>query len=335
MPYDGRPMPTDDDTPALLTEGLGFDYGPERVLDGVDLTVRPGEVFAILGPNGGGKTTLFRILATLLRPARGRAAVFGCDLEQEAPQARRALGVLFQAPAIDRLLTVQENMDLQGALYGLRGRGLASEREILLGRFGLEAKRGARAGTLSGGMQRRLEIAKCLLHRPRLLLLDEPSTGLDPQARAALWTALLDLARGSGTTVAFTTHLLDEADRASRVAILDRGRIVALGEPERLKAEIGRQVLSITPLSAAEEAEPLRAEIERLAGCAARVVEGRILVDAPDAPRLVPSLSERLGARIAAITIARPTLFDVYLRRTGRGFSAESPGAWTGHGDAA
>jgi len=328
-------MRMDDGTPALRTEGLGFDYGRERVLDGVDLDVRPGEVFAILGPNGGGKTTLFRILATLLRPARGRAAVFGHDLEREAAQARRALGVLFQAPAIDRLLTVRENLDLQGALYGLRGRALASERDMLVSRFGLDAKQGTRAGTLSGGMQRRLEIAKSLLHRPRLLLLDEPSTGLDPQARAALWSVLLDLARGSGTTVAFTTHLLDEADHASRVAILDRGRIVALGEPEALKAEIGRQVLQITPLGSAEGDEPLRAEIERIAGCATRAVEGRILVDAPDGARLVPILSERLGARIAAITVARPTLFDVYLRRTGRGFAAESPAEWTGQGDAA
>jgi ABC-2 type transport system ATP-binding protein len=335
MPYDDRLMRTDDGTQALFAEGLGFDYGRERVLDGVDLAVRSGEVFAILGPNGGGKTTLFRILATLLRPARGRAAVFGHDLGREAAQARRALGVLFQAPAIDRLLTVRENMDLQGALYGLRGKALASRRDDLLGRFGLDAKKGARAGTLSGGLQRRLEIAKCLLHRPRLLLLDEPSTGLDPQARAALWSTLLDLARVSGTTVAFTTHLLDEADRASRVAILDRGRIVALGEPEHLKAEIGRQVLQVTPLPSAEDAEPLRAEIERIAGCAARAVEGRILVESPDGPRLVPVLSERLGPRIASITVARPTLFDVYLRRTGRGFTTDSPAERTGQGDAA
>ncbi|HYV18543.1 MAG TPA: ATP-binding cassette domain-containing protein [Verrucomicrobiae bacterium] len=311
------------DQPALLTEGLGFDYGRERALDGVDLAVRPGELFAILGPNGGGKTTLFRILATLLRPRRGRASMFGHDVARDPAAARRLLGVLFQAPAIDRLLTVRENLDLQGALYGLRGRGLAAGRDALLLRFGLEAKATARAGTLSGGLQRRLEIAKALLHRPRLLLLDEPSTGLDPRARAALWSALDDLARASGTTVVFTTHLLEEADRAHRVAILDRGRIVAIGEPEGLKAEIGRQVLAIAPEPRAQDEEELRREIERLAGVAARLVEGRILVEAEDSAALVPLLSRALGGRIAAMTVARPTLFDVFLRRTGRGFEPD------------
>jgi ABC-2 type transport system ATP-binding protein len=307
----------------LLTEGLGFDYGRERALDGVDLAVRPGELFAILGPNGGGKTTLFRILATLLPPGRGRASIFGHDLVREPAAARRLLGVLFQAPAIDRLLTVRENLDLQGALYGLGGRALAADRESLLTRFGLEAKCSARAGTLSGGMQRRLEIAKSLLHRPRLLLLDEPSTGLDPKARAALWSALDDLARASGTTVAFTTHLLEEADRAHRVAILDRGRIVALGEPETLKAEIGRQVLAIAPEPRAADGDALRQEIERLAGVAARLVEGRILVEAENGAALVPMLASALGGRIASLTVARPTLYDVFLRRTGHGFEPD------------
>jgi ABC-2 type transport system ATP-binding protein len=311
------------DQPALHTEGLGFDYGREWALDGVDLAVRPGELFAILGPNGGGKTTLFRILATLLKPRRGRASIHGHDVARDPAAARRLLGVLFQAPAIDRLLTVRENLDLQGALYGLRGRSLAAEREALLARFELEAKAGARAGTLSGGLQRRLEIAKALLHRPRLLLLDEPSTGLDPRARAALWSALDDLARASGTTVVFTTHLLEEADRAQRVAILDRGRIVALGEPEALKAEIGRQVLAIAPEPHAPDAEDLRREIERVTGVAARLVEGRILVEAEDSAALVPILSRALGGRIAAMTVARPTLFDVFLRRTGHGFEPD------------
>ncbi len=320
---------------ALLTEGLGFDYGRERALDGVDLAVRPGELFAILGPNGGGKTTLFRILATLLKPGRGRASIFGHDVARHPAAARRLLGVLFQAPAIDRLLTVRENLDLQGALYGLRGRALAAERDALLARFGLEAKATARAGTLSGGLQRRLEIAKALLHRPRLLLLDEPSTGLDPRARAALWSALDDLARAAGTTVVFTTHLLEEADRAHRVAILDRGRVVALGEPEALKADIGRQVLAIAPEPHAQ-ADELRGAIERIAGVAARLVEGRILVEAEDSAALVPVLSRALGERIAAMTVARPTLFDVFLRRTGHAFAPdEGTALWRDRGDAA
>jgi ABC-2 type transport system ATP-binding protein len=330
-------MPETRDQPAILAEGLGFDYGRERALDGVDLRVRPGELFAILGPNGGGKTTLFRILATLLRPARGRAAVFGHDLARDPAAARRLLGVLFQAPAIDRLLTVRENLDLQGALYGIGGPALRADRDALLRRFGLEAKSAARAGTLSGGMQRRLEIAKSLLHRPRLLLLDEPSTGLDPKARAELWSALEDLARASGATVAFTTHLLDEADRAHRVAILDRGRIVALGEPEALKSEVGRQILQVAPGPREGDAEGLRAEIERIAGAAARVVEGRILIEGRDSAALVPVLAGALGERVVAITVARPTLFDVFLRRTGRGFEPDEAAAdpFRGRGDAA
>ena len=319
----------DTPVPAIRAEGLAFDYGEGRALDGVDLEVAAGERFAILGPNGGGTTTLFRILATLLKPARGRAAIFGHDLATSPAQVRAALGVVFQAPAVDRLLTVRENLDLQGALYGLRGATLRQERDLLLERFGLADRVATRAGSLSGGLMRRLEIAKSLLHRPRLLLLDEPSTGLDPEAREALWRILDDQARRDGTTVAFTTHLLDEGDRSDRVAILDRGRVVALGRPEALKAEVGRQVLVVTPRAAGPGEEPdgrLPAEIERLAGRPARQAEGRILLEAPDGARLVPLLAESLGDRIAGISLARPTLFDVFLRRTGRRFAATSEG---------
>ncbi|HZN02163.1 MAG TPA: ATP-binding cassette domain-containing protein [Candidatus Polarisedimenticolia bacterium] len=318
---------------AIRAEGLAFDYGRERGLDGVDLEVAAGERFAILGPNGGGKTTLFRILATLLKPARGRAAIFGHDVATSADAVRRALGVVFQAPAVDRLLTVRENLDLQGALYGVRGAALQREREALLDRFGLADRFRARAGTLSGGLLRRLEIAKALLHRPRLLLLDEPSTGLDPQARADLWQALDDQTRRDGTTVAFTTHLLDEGDRSDRVAILDRGRVVALGTPDALKAEIGRQVLVVAVEAPGDPG--LRAEVERLTGHPAREAEGRILLDAPDGARLVPLLSEALGGRIGGISLSRPTLFDVFLRRTGHRFDAAPPQDFRGAGDAA
>ena len=323
--------------PAIGTRGLAFDYKDGPALDGVDLEVAPGERFAILGPNGGGKTTLFRILATLLRPSRGRATIFGHDVATAPGAVRAALGVVFQAPAVDRLLTVRENLDLQGALYGLRGARLRDERDRLLERFGLVDRARARAGSLSGGLMRRLEIAKALLHRPRLLLLDEPSTGLDPQARDALWRTLDEQARRDGTTVAFTTHLLDEGDGADRVAILDRGRVVALGSPEGLKEEIGSQVLVVTPQRAGHGEAPdlrLAAEIERLSGHAARDAEGRILVEAPDPARLVPILAESLGDRIAGISLSRPTLFDVFLRRTGRRFDA-APSEGFRTGDAA
>ena len=323
---------------AIRAEGVSFEYGRQTALDAVDLEVAPGERFAILGPNGGGKTTLFRILATLLKPSRGRAAILGYDVARDPAPARAALGVVFQAPAIDRLLTVRENLDLQGALYGLRGAGLARERDALLERFGLAARSGARAATLSGGLVRRLEIAKALLHRPRLLLLDEPSTGLDPQARADMWRSIDAQARRDGTTVAFTTHLLDEGDRSGRVAILDRGRVVATGRPEDLKAEVGRQVLVVTPRPHDPDGAPdagLRAEVERVAGIPAREAEGRILLDTLDGAGLVPRLTAALEGRIAGISLSRPTLFDVFLRRTGHRFDAEPLEGFRGAGDAA
>src|SRR5438552_1768384 len=208
---------------SVSVQGLAHDYGERRVLRGLDFTVPEGEIFGLLGPNGGGKTTLFRILATLLRPTAGRALVMGHDVALEPDEVRRRIGVVFQSPALDRVLTVRENLEVHGRLYGLSGRGLRGAAEEMLRRVRLLDRADDRVGTLSGGLMRRAEIAKGLLHRPRLLLMDEPSSGLDPGARQDLWELLRDLRERFGTTLLLTTHLMEEADRCDRLAILSEG----------------------------------------------------------------------------------------------------------------
>jgi ABC-2 type transport system ATP-binding protein len=323
-------MRTEPDSPgggdAVRTLGLGHDYGSRTALVSLDLSVPAGAMVALLGPNGGGKTTLFRILATLLRPARGAAFVFGDDVVRHPGKVRRALGVVFQAPALDRLLTVRENLEVQGRLYGLRRRGLRDAIAEAIARLGLQGREADRVGTLSGGLARRVEIAKSLLHRPRLLLLDEPSTGLDPAARGALGEHLRDRVRRDGVTVVFTTHILEEAERADAVAILDAGRLVASGRPEALKEEIGGQVLLLQPradvLADPAALQRLLGEVEALCGAAPALVDGTLRLESAEAPRLVQRLTEGLAHRFDSVTMARPTLLDVFVRRTGRRFDA-------------
>jgi ABC-2 type transport system ATP-binding protein len=304
---------------AVRVEQLGHDYRGRAALQGVEFEVATGEMFGLLGPNGSGKTTLFRILATLLRPAAGRALVFGHDAAREPDAVRARLGVVFQSPAVDRLLTVRENLDIHGRLYGLRGRELGERIAATLERLRLSDRAGDRVGILSGGLARRVEIAKGLLHRPALLLLDEPSTGLDPSARADLWSSVRDLRRLDGTTILFTTHLLEEAEGCDRVAILDAGRVVALGTPRGLREEIGGDVLVI---ATRHDPALLRADVERLAGVPAIEVDGSVRVETAAGRTIVPRLLEAFPDRIDALTLGRPTLFDVFVRRTGRRFES-------------
>jgi len=305
--------------PVISVQNLVHRYETRTALNGVSFDVRPAELFGLLGPNGSGKTTLFRILATLLRPAAGRTLVFGRDAVREPDAVRARLGVVFQAPAVDRLLTVRENLDIHGRLYGLRGRELGDRIAATLDRLRLSDRAGDRVGILSGGLARRVEIAKGLLHRPEILLLDEPSTGLDPAARADLWDSVRDLRRCFGTTILFTTHLLEEAEGCDRVAILDAGRVVALGAPRSLQEEIGGDVLVI---ASRHDAARLRADVERLAGAPAIEVDGTVRVETASGRTLVPRLLEAFPGRIDALTLGRPTLFDVFVRRTGRRFES-------------
>lgn len=308
-------------TAAVRIEAIEHAYSGRRALDGITLEVAESSRTALLGPNGGGKTTLFRVLATLLRPDAGRALVFGRDTVRDAPAVRRALGVVFQSPAVDRRLTVRENLAVHGALHGLDARTLAPAIRERLTQFGLLDRAGDLAGRLSGGLLRRVEIAKALLPRPRLLLLDEPSTGLDPGARSDLWEHLEALGARDGVTVLFTTHLLEEAERADRVAILSAGRVVADGAPRDLTAAIGGEVLVLRARDG--DVESLRAPVEAAAGVPVRLLDDTLRLEAADLHRLVPRIVEAVPGRIDSITLGRPTLYDVFARATGRRFHAD------------
>jgi len=307
--------------PVVRVVDLTHDYGERRALSGVTFDVAAGEIFALLGPNGSGKTTLFRILATLIRPGGGRAAVLGRDVAREPDAVRRLIGVVFQSPALDRRLTVAENLRLQGRLYGLRGAGLAQAVREMLDRARLADRAGDRVEVLSGGLRRRAEIAKGLMHRPPLLLLDEPSTGLDPGARRDLWEHLRGLRDRDGATVLFTTHLMDEAEGADRLAILSDGGLVASGSPGSLKAAIGGDVIVI----AARDPAGLREPLETRFGVRAAVIDGALRVELPRGHELIPRIVEAFAGRIDAITLGRPTLLDVFEQRTGRRFRKEGP----------
>jgi ABC-2 type transport system ATP-binding protein len=322
---------------AVEARGVRFSYPAKRrgggsarpALAGVDFQVAAGEVFGFLGPNGGGKTTLFRLLATLARPESGALRVFGADLATQAREVRRRLGVVFQSPSLDLHLTVRENLVHQGHLYGLGGRDLAGRIAAGLERFGLAERADQRAKELSGGLRRRVEIAKALLHAPRLLLLDEPSTGLDPGARHDLWETLEAL-RAQGVTVLLTTHFMEEGDRCDRLVLLSRGTIVAEGTPAALKGEIGGDVVTVTGVAShdPEELARLARDIAALhPGLAPLVREGTVRLERERGHELAARLAEALPGRIESVTVARPSLEDVFLRRTGhRLYSEEDEG---------
>jgi ABC-2 type transport system ATP-binding protein len=282
-----------------------------QALAGLSFEVAPGEIYGFLGPNGGGKTTLFRILATLARPQGGEVRVFGTD---NPAAVRRLLGVVFQNPSLDIHLTVRENLVHQGHLYGLSGGNLSQRIDAALERFGLAERRDQKALELSGGLRRRVEIAKSLLHKPRLLLLDEPSTGLDPGARRDLWSTL-DGLRKEGVTVLLTTHFMEEGDRCDRLALIDRGSLVAEGSPGALKEEIGGDVVTLT---GPDPDGLVRDLATRFPEIAPEIRDGTVRLEHERGHELVTRLIEALPGRVDAVTVARPTLEDVFLQRTGR-----------------
>jgi ABC-2 type transport system ATP-binding protein len=288
-------------------ERLTHRYGERVALDAVAFSVRPGEVFGLVGPNGGGKTTLFKILSTALAPSSGSARVAGIDVGDGA--VRRKIGVVFQAPSLDGKLTVAENLLHHGHLYGLSGAGLKQRIGEELARFGLADRAGDRVEKLSGGLQRRVELAKSLLHRPEVLLLDEPSTGLDPGARRDLWDALRGL---KGVTVLLTTHLLEEAERCDRLAILHKGKIVALGEPLALRSEIGGDVVTVR----SRDPQQLAAAIQEKLGETPQVVDGTVRLSRERGHEFVGRLVEALPQMIESVTVAKPSLEDVFMSKT-------------------
>ena len=301
---------------AVAVRDLTHRYGERTALDRLTFDVAPGEIFGLLGPNGGGKSTLFRILATLLPVAPGRAAVHGFDVAARPDAVRGVLGVTFQSPALDAKLTVGENLRYAGQLYGLRGRTLRDRIAEVAGRLHVGDRLKDYAEELSGGLKRRVEIAKGLLHAPRVLLLDEPSTGLDPTARFDLWRFLAELREAEGVTVLVTTHLMEEAERCDRLGILDEGTLVALGTPDDLRAEVGGDVLTF----AADEPREFAAELGRRFGVEPAVVDRAVRVEAGDGADLLRSVMAELGDSVRTVTLGRPTLEDVFTARTGRAF---------------
>ncbi|HKQ47764.1 MAG TPA: ABC transporter ATP-binding protein [Phycisphaerae bacterium] len=303
----------------VQVDALRHQYGSRVALDGVSFAVTGGECFALLGPNGGGKTTLFRILTTLLTPSGGTARICSCDVRTDRPAARRRIGVVFQSPSLDIYLTVRENLRHAGHLYGMSGRELERRIVELLGRLGLAGREDDLVKTLSGGQRRRAEIAKGLLHEPALLILDEPSTGLDPVARRELWQMLQELRQSTGVTILLTTHFMEEAERCDQLAILDRGRLVACGSPAQLKGRLGGDCITIQ----CDDPAALRERAARELGVEAAVVDGMVRIETADGPAVMARLMATFAAETKAITLGRPTLEDVFVHETGRRFDTE------------
>jgi ABC-2 type transport system ATP-binding protein len=306
---------------ALRVTNLAHSYGNRKALRGVSFSVNRGEIFGLLGPNGGGKTTLFRILSTSLPAASGGAAIFGDDVRMHPDKVRRRIGVVFQNPSLDKKLTVRENLMHQGHLYGLRGAGLQARIGEMMERLGVADRENAIVETLSGGLQRRVELAKGLLHRPQLLILDEPSLGLDPGARRDLWLYLEGLRDTEGVTILLTTHLIDEADRCDRVLILNEGLVVAMGTPDTLKDEIGGEIVMITT----KEPEKLREMIAARFNVTPTVLNGKLRVEKENAHAFVSQAIESFSGMIESVTLSKPTLEDVFIARTGHRFWEDAP----------
>lgn len=301
---------------AISVQGLSHSYGSRPALQEVGFDVAPGGIFGLLGPNGGGKTTLFRILATLLPVQQGIVQLLGLDVASEPSRVRARIGVTFQSPSLDRKLTVRENLVSQGYLYGLSGATLRARIETLLHTLGLADRSNDRAESLSGGLARRVEIAKGLLHGPQVLLLDEPSTGLDPGARLDLWRYLRQLRDEAGVTVLVTTHLMEEAEHCDKLAILDSGRLVALGTPAELRGAIGGDCLTIQTAAP----EDLASRITERFQVASRPMGGQIRIEIEKGHEFIGRLVETFGSEISSVALGKPTLEDVFIHRTGHKF---------------
>ena len=297
---------------------LGERAVPALALDGLTFEVQQAGLVGLLGPNGSGKSTLFRILATMVAPGSGRASVCGFDTVREAQKVRAEIGVVFQESSLDRKLSVRENLRFQGNLFGLSGAKLDERiREAAL-RLAIEDRLDSPVHALSGGLRRRVEIAKALLHRPRLLLLDEPSTGLDPHARRDLWKYLRELHDELGTSVVAATHYLEEADRCHRVLILHEGHLVADGAPDALKRQVGGDVLVVE----SDDPQSMLEAVARRSGTTAAVVDGALRMETSDGVALVTELMASHSSHIRELRLHPPTLEDVYFRVTGKEFHA-------------
>jgi ABC-2 type transport system ATP-binding protein len=299
--------------PAIVVRGLTKRYREIEAVRGVDFEVATGEVFGFLGPNGAGKTTTISMLCTLVKPTAGSATVAGHDVVTERNDVRRNIGLVFQDPTLDSYLTAEQNLRLHAELYGLRRDLVRPRMQQVLTMVGLWERKDSPVGTFSGGMRRRLEIARGLMHSPRVLFLDEPTIGLDPQTRRSIWSYIRELKEREEITIFMTTHYLDEAEWCDRIAIMDHGEIVALDAPETLKAQVGTDRVTIVT----EDDERAIASLAELFGIEAKIAEGAVTFGVHKGEEFVPRLFAELGVPIRSVSVSRPNLDDVFMSYTG------------------
>jgi ABC-2 type transport system ATP-binding protein len=299
---------------AIVVENLQKRFGDVEAVSGVDFEVRTGETFGFLGPNGAGKSTTINMLCTLLRPTGGRAEVAGFDVVGQRNEVRREIGLVFQDMTLDTYLSAAQNLRFHGQLYGVPAERMESRMRQVLELVGLWDRRDKDVSTFSGGMKRRLEIARGLLHSPRVLFLDEPTVGLDPQTRASIWEYLDELRRQENLTIFLTTHYMDEAEHCDRIAIMDAGRIVALDTPQALKAAIGTDRIRLET----DDVEAAMAAVKRQFALEATSDGGALTLNVPDGEHFVPTLLAGLGVPVRSVSVTRPTLDDVFMTYTGR-----------------
>ncbi len=307
---------------AVEVQGVSFSYGDRQALSEVSFSIAGGEIFGLLGPNGGGKTTLFKLLATLAPCQSGIVRIFGHNLRGDNRALRRRLGVVFQYPSVDGKLTVAENLAHHGHLYNMTGRGLKERIAAMIERLGLTPRTHDLAETLSGGLRRRVELAKALLHEPELLVLDEPSTGLDPSARREFFNYLVHLRENEGVTIVLTTHHMEEAERCDRIGILHQGRLVALAPPGELKEQVGGDVVVIN----AGAPDSLALKIAREVRVKTTMVDSTIRIERPRGHEFVRDVIEAFGGEIESVTFGKPTLEDAFVHLTGERFYARNGG---------
>jgi ABC-2 type transport system ATP-binding protein len=300
--------------PVVLVDDLVKRYGEVEAVRGISFQVQPGETFGFLGPNGAGKSTTIKILCTLAEPTRGTAKVAGYDVVKQRDTVRRNIGLVFQDTTLDNYLTGEQNLRFHADLYGVPRQQLAPRMRQVLDMVGLWERKNAEVATYSGGMKRRLEIARGLLHAPRVLFLDEPTVGLDPQTRSSIWEYINDLKQREDITIFLTTHYMDEAENCDKIAIIDHGKIVAIDTPENLKASVGKDRVQIT--TANDEAAIK--EIKDTFGLEAAMHEGMVTFNVEEGEHFVPRLFAELSQQIRSVSVARPSLDDVFMSYTGK-----------------
>jgi len=300
--------------PAVVVEGLRKNYAEVEAVRGIHFEVAGGETFGFLGPNGAGKSTTISMLCTLVTPSGGSARVAGYDVVRERGTVRRNIGLVFQDTTLDGYLSAEQNLRFHAELYGVPRSVIGERMDRVLEMVNLADRRAGKVMTFSGGMKRRLEIARGLLHSPRVLFLDEPTVGLDPQTRSSIWAYIDELKRNEDITIFMTTHYMDEAEYCDRIAIIDHGAIVAMDTPEALKAGVGEDRVRV----ATDDDEAALTVLRERFGIEGRISEGQVTFSVPSGERFVPRLFEGLGVPIRSVNVSRPSLDDVFMAYTGK-----------------